>query len=116
VEQPKLIPSRDKVPRLSDLSMWPAISGRKTTGTLEAHTNGLRFTSVKGEKVELIYNNVKHAVLQPCEQEHVVLLHFHLRHPIMVGKKKYKDIQFFTVRAAAYGVRSTLPLPNEEQH
>ena len=30
VEQARLILSKDKVPRLSDLSMWPAISGRKT--------------------------------------------------------------------------------------
>lgn len=35
--------------------------------------------------------------MQPCESEHTVLLHFHLRNAIMVGKKKYKDIQFFTV-------------------
>lgn len=34
--------------------MWPALSGRKTLGTLEAHTNGLRFVSQKSEKVGLI--------------------------------------------------------------
>ena len=51
VEQARLQLSRDKVPRLSDLSMWPSITGRKTIGTLEAHTNGLRFVSTKGEKV-----------------------------------------------------------------
>jgi hypothetical protein len=99
VEQPKIILSKDKVPRLSDLSMWPAVSGRKTVGTMEAHVNGLRFTSNKGERVEIAYANIRHAIFQPCESEHTVLLHFHLRHAIILGKKKLKDVQFFTVRA-----------------
>ena len=38
---------RDRIPRMADLTMRPFISGKKTTGTLEAHTNGLRFTSKK---------------------------------------------------------------------
>jgi len=96
-EQPKLRLTTDaKFPRLMDLNMWPAISGRKTTGAIEAHTNGLRFLSSKGERVEIIYANVRHGIFQPCEKEHVVLVHFHLKHAIMIGKKKYKDIQFFT--------------------
>ena len=96
VEQPKLRLSTDRFPRLLDLNMWPSISGRKTSGTLEAHANGLRFLSGKGEKVEVIYANVRHAIMQPCDREHIVLLHFHLKHAIMIGKKKYKDVQFFT--------------------
>ena len=41
VEQHKLIQTRDgRVPKMQDIAMWPAISGRKTIGTLEAHTNG----------------------------------------------------------------------------
>ena len=96
VEQPKIILSKDKVPRLSDLSMWPAVSGRKTVGTMEAHVNGLRYTSNKGERVEVAYANIRHAIFQPCESEHTVLLHFHLRHAIILGKKKLKDVQFFT--------------------
>ena len=97
VEQPKLRLNTDaKFPRLTELNMWPAISGRKTQGSLEAHSNGLRFLSTKGERVEIIYANVRHAIFQPAEREHIVLLHFHLKHPIMIGKKKYKDVQFFT--------------------
>ena len=91
VEQARLILSKDRVPRLSDLSMWPPLSGRKTVGTIEAHTNGLRFVSNKGEKVELTYANVRHAIFQPCEAEHIVLLHFHLKHAIMIGKKKVRS-------------------------
>jgi len=43
-----------------------------------------------------VYGNIRHGIFQPCEKEHVVLLHFRLRHAIMVGKKKFEDIQFFT--------------------
>lgn len=57
---------------------------------------GLRFVSSKGERLDIVYGNIRHGIFQPCEKEHVVLLHFHLRHAIMVGKKKFKDIQFFT--------------------
>lgn len=47
VTQAKLIRTKDaRVPRLQDLTMRPTISG-KTTGSLEAHSNGLRFTSQK---------------------------------------------------------------------
>jgi len=96
VEQQKLVLARDRFPRLTDLNMWPAISGRKTQGGLEAHTNGLRFVSNKGERIEILYANIRHGIFQPCEKEHVVLIHFHLKHAILIGKKKYKDVQFFT--------------------
>jgi nucleosome binding factor SPN SPT16 subunit len=43
-----------------------------------------------------MYSNIKYAIFQPCENEIMVLVHFHLKNPIMVGKKKHVDIQFFT--------------------
>lgn len=47
VVQAKLIRTKDqRVPRLQDLNMRPTLSG-KTVGSLEAHSNGLRFTSQK---------------------------------------------------------------------
>eukprot|EP00957_Ditylum_brightwellii_P111142 8474740-Ditylum_brightwellii.AAC.1 len=76
--------------------MRPVFAGRKTQGNLEAHSNGLRFISMRGEIVDIMYPNIKHAIFQPCENEIMVLVHFHLRHPIMLGKKKQQDIQFFT--------------------
>jgi len=39
--------------------MRPHLSGRKTNGTLEAHRNGLRFISSKGEKLDILYSNIK---------------------------------------------------------
>jgi nucleosome binding factor SPN SPT16 subunit len=97
VEQEKLIRTKnERVPRLSDLTMRPVFAGRKTQGNLEAHTNGLRFISTRSEVVDIMYANIKYAIFQPCENEIMVLVHFHLKNPIMVGKKKHLDIQFFT--------------------
>ena len=76
--------------------MRPMLGGRKTKGNLEAHANGLRFISSRVEIVDLIYSNIKHAIFQPCESEVMVLIHFHLKNPIMIGKKKQSNIQFFT--------------------
>lgn len=86
----------ERVSRLSDVTMRPVLSGRKTQGNLEVHSNGLRFVSSKGEMLDLLYNNVQSAIFQPCENEIMVLLHFHLKNDIMIGKKKFRDVQFYT--------------------
>ncbi|KAL7512855.1 hypothetical protein ACHAXN_009953 [Cyclotella atomus] len=97
VKQDKLVRTKnERVPRLSDLTMRPVFAGRKTQGNLEAHSNGLRFISSRGEIVDVMYANIKHAIFQPCESDIMVLVHFHLKNPIMIGKKKQEDIQFFT--------------------
>ena len=65
-------------------------------GNLELHSNGLRFSSHKGEKVDICFNNVKHCFFQPCaSDELIVLLHFNLKLPIMLGTKKVTDVQFY---------------------
>lgn len=76
--------------------MRPVFAGRKTQGNLEAHTNGLRFISTRQEVVDIMYDNIKYAIFQPCENEIMVLVHFHLKNAIMIGKKKHMDVQFFT--------------------
>lgn len=97
VVQEDLILTRDRrVPRLIDLSARPHLSGRKTHGTLEAHANGVRFMTNKNQKVDILYSNIKHAIFQPCDKELVVLIHFHLKNHIMIGKKKQNDVQFYT--------------------
>jgi len=108
VDQEGLILLKGKRPTLPDLIVRPNISGKKTTGTLEGHQNGLRFISNKGEKLDLAYSNIKHAIFQPVEQELTVLLHFHLRNPIMVGNKRSSDVQFYTeagIQSDDLGVR-----------
>ncbi len=97
VVQANLIKIRDqKIARLVEVTMRPVISGRKCVGSLEAHQNGLRFVSNKGETVDVMYANIKHCVFQPCEKTSLVLIHYNLKNPIMVGKKKVADIQFNT--------------------
>jgi nucleosome binding factor SPN SPT16 subunit len=98
VVQAKLQRIRDeRIPRLQDLVMRPTISGKKSNGTLEAHMNGLRFTTNKGEILDVMYANIKHALFQPCQNKSTsVIIHFNLKDNIMIGKKKYKDVQFYT--------------------
>ncbi|KAJ0180339.1 hypothetical protein K1T71_003743 [Dendrolimus kikuchii] len=97
VKQDTLVLSQSKGnPKLKDLYIRPNIVTKRMSGSLEAHTNGFRFTSVRGDKVDILYNNIKNAFFQPCDGEMIILLHFHLKHAIMFGKKKHVDVQFYT--------------------
>ena len=94
-----------KVHRLRDCYVRPNVGGKKSSGTLELHANGLRFVTGRGEKLDIIFKNVKLALFQAAEKEIIVLLHFHLIHPIMIGKKKTKDVQFYVeVMEASYAL------------
>ncbi|KAL1441416.1 hypothetical protein MTO96_001056 [Rhipicephalus appendiculatus] len=97
VKQDTLVLSSNKGnPKLKDLYIRPNIYSKRISGILEAHSNGFRFTSVRGDKVDILYNNTKHAFFQPCDGEMIILLHFTLRNAIMFGKKKHNDVQFYT--------------------
>lgn len=97
VKQDTLLMSQNKGnPKLKDLYIRPNIVTKRMTGSLEAHSNGFRYTSVRGDKVDILYNNIKSAFFQPCDGEMIILLHFHLKHAIMFGKKKHVDVQFYT--------------------
>ena len=97
VRQDNLIVSANKVgPKLKDLYIRPNIYQKRISGSLEAHVNGFRFTSIRGDKVDIMYNNIKHAIYQPCDGEMIILLHFNLKNPIMLNKKKHFDIQLYT--------------------
>ncbi|XP_063704152.1 FACT complex subunit spt16 [Culicoides brevitarsis] len=97
VKQDTLVLSQNKGnPKLKDLYIRPNIVQKRMTGSLEAHTNGFRYTSVRGDKVDILYNNIRSAFFQPCDGEMIILLHFHLKHAIMFGKKKHIDVQFYT--------------------
>ncbi|XP_043248996.1 FACT complex subunit spt16 isoform X1 [Colletes gigas] len=97
VKQDTLVLSQNKGnPKLKDLYIRPNIVSKRMTGGLEAHVNGFRYTSVRGDKVDILYNNIKNAFFQPCDGEMIILLHFHLKHAIMFGKKKHVDVQFYT--------------------
>ncbi|VDN50299.1 unnamed protein product [Dracunculus medinensis] len=97
VKQDKLILLTAKGnPKLKDLFVRPNIIAKRVSGSLEAHTNGFRYTSLRGDKIDVLYNNIKHAFFQPCDNEMIILLHFNLKNPVLWGKRKYQDIQFYT--------------------
>eukprot|EP01054_Gregarina_sp_Poly1_P002576 Gregarina_sp_Poly_1__2575@NODE_169_length_12074_cov_67_888981_g150_i0_p2_GENE_NODE_169_length_12074_cov_67_888981_g150_i0NODE_169_length_12074_cov_67_888981_g150_i0_p2_ORF_typecomplete_len1109_score224_10SPT16/PF08644_11/1_4e41Rtt106/PF08512_12/1_1e04Rtt106/PF08512_12/4_9e03Rtt106/PF08512_12/1_7e15FACTSpt16_Nlob/PF14826_6/1_3e13Peptidase_M24/PF00557_24/2_7e05Spore_coat_CotO/PF14153_6/2_2e02Spore_coat_CotO/PF14153_6/0_015BSP_II/PF05432_11/2_4e02BSP_II/PF05432_11/0_035Mucin/PF01456_17/36Mucin/PF01 len=73
---------------------------RKIIGQLEAHANGFRYSAPRCENIDLIYSNIAHAFFQPVKNEPTILLHFTLKSPIMMSKKKIKDLQFFTEAAS----------------
>lgn len=97
VKQEDLVVNISKnLPRLKDLYMRPSISNRRMTGNLETHINGFRYSTIKGENVDVLFANIKHAFFQPCDGEMIILLHFHLKNAVLIGKKKHFDIQFYT--------------------
>lgn len=90
---------RGPPPILKDISVRPHLSRRKTTGTLTAHLNGLRFVTSDKIKVDMIYANILNAFYQPAEEgNHNVTIHFELKDAILIDKvksKKTNHLQFF---------------------
>lgn len=75
--------------------MRPGLDGKRITGEVEIHQNGLRYHDMRGNKIDILFSNVKHLFFQPSVLELIVIIHVHLKNPIMIGKKKAKDIQFY---------------------
>lgn len=96
--QGKLIEAKNRRPiRLDTIFVRPAPEGKRVNGLFEIHQNGLRYQSPsKSENnIEILFSNIKHLFFQPCDHELIVIIHAHLKSPIMVGKKKTKDIQIY---------------------
>ncbi|KAH6871120.1 FACT complex subunit SPT16 [Coprinopsis sp. MPI-PUGE-AT-0042] len=73
IEQDKLIEVRGRRPyKLSEAFIRPALDGK-----------------------HVLFSNVKHLFFQPCDHELLTIVHLHLRAPIIIGKKKTFDVQFF---------------------
>jgi len=73
----------------------PALDGKRIAGSVEIHQNGLRYVhGAGGVRVDVLFSNVKHLFFQPSQHELIVIIHVHLKNPIMIGKKKSKDVQF----------------------
>jgi len=96
VEQDKLTEIRNRRPhRMETLFLRPGLEGKRLAGALEIHQNGLRYQHPGGQRVDVLFSNVKHLFFQPCDHELIVIIHVHLINPILVGKKKTKDVQFY---------------------
>merc|ERR1711977_228766 len=96
VEQDKLVEIRNRRPhRLDNIFMRPAMESKRVGGAVEIHQNGLRYHHMGNQKVDILFGNVMHLFFQPCVGELIVIIHVHLHNPIMIGKKKTKDVQFY---------------------
>ena len=97
VEQDKLVEIRNRRPiKLTDVYLRPPQDGKRVPGEIEIHQNGLRYLSpLRNDHVDVVFSNVKHLFFQPCVGELIVIIHVHLLNPIMIGKRKTKDVQFY---------------------
>ncbi|KAJ9141688.1 FACT complex subunit SPT16 [Pleurostoma richardsiae] len=99
VEQDKLIEIRNRRPAVLDnVFIRPAMEGKRVPGKVEIHQNGIRYQSPLStqQRVDILFSNVRHLFFQPCQHELIVIIHIHLKDPIIIGnKKKTKDVQFY---------------------
>ena len=96
VEQDKLVEIRNRRPhRMEPVFIRPGLEGKRLPGSIEIHQNGMRYNHPGNAKVDVLFSNVKHLFFQPCDHELIVIIHVHLVNPILVGKKKTKDVQFY---------------------
>lgn len=108
VEQGNLVEVKGRRPiKMSEAFVRPALDGKRLPGEVEIHQNGVRYQSVGAQKVgecgceqredsmdgsycslDILFSNIKHLFFQPCDHELLVIVHLHLKSPIMIGKKK----------------------------
>ena len=106
VEQGNLMEMKGRRPiKMTETFVRPALDGKRLPGEVEIHQNGIRYQSVGAQKVgewygmfwftrpwlllsDILFSNIKHLFFQPCDHELLVIVHLHLRSPIMIGKKK----------------------------
>ncbi|KAF7338622.1 FACT complex subunit SPT16 [Mycena venus] len=99
VEQDNLVELKSRRPaKMPEAFIRPALDGKRLAGEVEIHQNGVRYLSPNGQKflfaADILFSNVKHLFFQPCDHELLVIVHLHLKAPIMIGKKKTIDVQF----------------------
>ena len=46
-------------------------------------------------KHDVLFSNIKHIFFQPSVHELIVIIHLHLHTPIIIGKRKTRDVQFY---------------------
>lgn len=84
-----------KPANLENVFVRPGLDGKRVAGEVEIHQNGLRYADHRGSQIDILFSNIKHLFFQPCTHELIVIIHIHLKDPIMIGKKKAKDVQFY---------------------
>ena len=86
-----------RVKRLDNVFIRPTPETKKLGGVLQIHENGLRYQSSfkQDQRVDVLFSNIKHLFFQSSKDELIVLIHCHLKNPLMIGKRKTYDVQFY---------------------
>lgn len=86
-----------RMKKLEQVFVRPQPDTKKVGGVLQIHANGLRYQLAlrTDQRVDVLFSNIKHLFFQPCKDELIVVIHCHLKTPIMIGKKKTFDVQFY---------------------
>ena len=86
-----------RVKKLEQVFVRPTPDTKKIGGVLQIHENGLRYQSSfrADQRIDILFSNIKHLFFQPCKEELIVIIHCHLKSPIMIGKRKTLDVQFY---------------------
>jgi nucleosome binding factor SPN SPT16 subunit len=98
VAQAELIPAKPgRLRRFDNIFVRPSPDTKRVPGSLSIHENGLRYQSSlkQDSKIDILFSNMKHLFFQPCKDELIVIIHVHLKTPLIIGKKKTFDVQFY---------------------
>ncbi|CAD8117267.1 unnamed protein product [Paramecium sonneborni] len=93
--EPLVVSKSGRKPIFKDLKVRPTFGSGKAAGILEVHTNGFRYIHSNKEQLDIVFKNIKHYIYQSPEQDIIAALHFHLHSPIVLGKRKTHDVQFY---------------------
>ena len=89
---------RANPPRLMKIKCRPPpMSGFKhgCIGDLEAHDNGFLFVYSGGPPLAIMFDNIKHAIFQPAQNDPATVFHLTLKQPLLTQQgKKVEDVQF----------------------
>lgn len=98
VQQDKLIENRSgRTKRLDQIFVRPNPDTKRVPSTVFIHENGIRYQSPlrTDSRIDILFSNIKNLVFQSCKGELIVVIHIHLKNPILMGKKKIQDVQFY---------------------
>nr|AAA97888.1 CDC68 [Kluyveromyces lactis] len=98
VVQAKLVENKTgRTKRLDQIFVRPSPDTKRVPGTVFIHENGIRYQSPlrTDSRIDILFSNIKNLFFQSSKGELIVIIHVHLKNPILMGKKKIQDIQFY---------------------
>lgn len=98
VQQDRLIENRTgRTKRLDQIFVRPSPDSKRVPSTVFIHENGIRYQSPlrTDSRIDILFSNIKNLIFQSCKGELIVVIHIHLKNPILMGKKKIQDVQFY---------------------